>query len=580
MQPDLIFHDNIGAEVDAVTRGEKKTLRPVPPYRPFPVDVLPRAMGQFIGESAAAMGCDPAFIALPALAATAAAIGMTRVVELRGDWTEPAIVWAIVIAPSGTLKSPAHDAAVKPLLSAQSDMLRQYDASRAEYDKAQLRYEADLAAWKKKRNGDPPEAPPVPIARRIVVNDATIEALAPILLDNPRGLLLARDEGSGWLRGFDQYKGGKGGDEARWLELHRGGALIVDRKTGDRRTMFVSRAAVSVCGTIQPGVFASIMAGAHTESGLTARLLLARPPIKPKRWTERGPSQAGSDRYATMLAELLRLDPLEGERGPEPIRLPLSRAARATWAEFYNRHARRTHAAESDREAAALSKLEAYAARFALIFTLADDRYANEVTDDAMRRGVALAEWFAHEAERVYVRLGESEGDRELHRLAGWIAEHGGAASARDVTRALRAYPSMGDAEAALDKLEAAGLGQWEESDRDGGGWPTRRLALANTADAADCRHSPETPKEIEQVSASAMSADETEADASSPALSAGSSPPTVVGVSGGRETRERIDRLRKLADRCQSVRPDLAAKHRAEADRLENLLRTNHANS
>ena len=61
-------------------------------------------------------------------------------------------------------------------------------------------------------------------------SDATVEAVAPILEANPRGVLLARDELAGWIRSFDRYAGGKGGgDAAHWLSMHNGEAVVVDR---------------------------------------------------------------------------------------------------------------------------------------------------------------------------------------------------------------------------------------------------------------------------------------------------------------------------------------------------------------
>ena len=69
---------------------------------------------------------------------------------------------------------------------------------------------------------------------RLIVSDITIEALAMLLEENPRGLGVARDELSGWLASFNQYKGGKGADASQWLELYRAGVLIVDRKTAER----------------------------------------------------------------------------------------------------------------------------------------------------------------------------------------------------------------------------------------------------------------------------------------------------------------------------------------------------------
>lgn len=87
----------------------------------------------------------------------------------------------------------------------------------------------------RKDNGPPPEKPEPPQAVRYVVSDTTVEALAPLLQENPRGLLLARDELAGWIGSFDRYSGGKGGaDAAHWLSMHNGESILVDRKAARR----------------------------------------------------------------------------------------------------------------------------------------------------------------------------------------------------------------------------------------------------------------------------------------------------------------------------------------------------------
>ena len=57
---------------------------------------------------------------------------------------------------------------------------------------------------------------------------------------------------------------------------------------------------------------------------------------------------------------------------------------------------------------AAAAKLEAAAARLALILALAREPKAQEVDFASMAAGILLAEWFAHEAERVYGMAGKS----------------------------------------------------------------------------------------------------------------------------------------------------------------------------
>ena len=57
------------------------------------------------------------------------------------------------------------------------------------------KYELDMANWKKdggKR--EPPAKPDQPTPVRYVCDDSTTEALIALLVNQPRGLLLARDE--------------------------------------------------------------------------------------------------------------------------------------------------------------------------------------------------------------------------------------------------------------------------------------------------------------------------------------------------------------------------------------------------
>ena len=105
----------------------------------------------------------------------------------------------------------------------------------------------------KKKGEPPPEELVRPVCQRFTCTDVTVEAAAVLLADARRGLLLIRDELAGWVGGFDQYKGGgRGADTAHWLTIYGARDLLVDRKNGDRQTIFVRRAAVSIVGGIQP----------------------------------------------------------------------------------------------------------------------------------------------------------------------------------------------------------------------------------------------------------------------------------------------------------------------------------------
>ena len=88
-------------------KGEVSTTKEVLAYKPFPLAVLPDAIRRYIAQSARAIGCDAAFVALPMLSALASAVGNTRRIKLKRTWCEPCVLWTVLVGDSGTHKTPA-----------------------------------------------------------------------------------------------------------------------------------------------------------------------------------------------------------------------------------------------------------------------------------------------------------------------------------------------------------------------------------------------------------------------------------------------------------------------------------------
>lgn len=453
-------------------------------WQPFPVHVLPEPIQSFVTQGSRAIGCDPAMIALPTLAAVASVIGTTRRIRLKRTWCAPAVLWTTIVGHSGTLKSPAQEYALRPLMRLQADAFRAHAEAMTSYELQQLRHERDLALWKKeKRDNDPPTKPEEPNAVRLVCADATVEALAPILETNLRGVLLARDELAGWLGSFDRYRAGKGGDSATWLELHRAGPLIIDRKTG-KRIVYVPRAAVSLAGTIQPETLRRALGCEHFQDGLAARLLLAMPPRRRKQWSDADVAQRTVDAFASMLASLRTLQHNIGDNcEPVPVDVPLSDDGRRAWVAFYNEHAGRQDDTHDSDLAAAFSKLEGYAARFALVFhfvrwAAVPDFNADAIGPESVEAGAELAQWFCHETERLYGVFAETDEDRARRELVEYIRSRGGSVTARDLRRGPRQYRSADAASEALEELVQAGLAAWDHQATGKAGQPAKRLRL------------------------------------------------------------------------------------------------------
>jgi Protein of unknown function (DUF3987) len=435
---------------------------------PFPLNVFPAPLRQYIGEVSAALPCPPEVIAYELLAALGSSIGNTRRIMLKPGWTEPSVIWSIAIMRSGALKSPAHDAAMRFLREAQNKAFTDHKESLADYERSLMVHEKAMAAWRRDSDApdDPPTPPEKPICPRCVTSDATVEALADILENNPRGVMLERDEFAGWFGSFDRYAAHVGGDVPAWLSMHRAGPITVDRKTG-KRTIYVPCAHVCVCGTIQPETLRRILTPQFFDCGLPARLLLVMPAPLPKEWSEKSPSDQIINAMRATFNQLLALKPDVGEdESPRPFILPLSKDAKKIWIAFYN-----THAVEAeslpDAGAAAWAKLEAYAARIALIFALVRNPDTIEIDFQSMGDAIRLVQWLCAETRRVYAMLaGDSEPQR-LEELNSWIVRwirrnSADGVTARDLKIARhRRYESSDTADADLSALAKAGYGTY-----------------------------------------------------------------------------------------------------------------------
>jgi hypothetical protein len=459
----------------------------VEPFRPFPLELLPEPVRGFIRAGAAAIGCDPAFVALPTLTALASAIGNTRRIQLKKDWQEPAILWTVVLAESGAKKSPPFDLAMRPLYRRQHLAMKRYSEAMREYKQAAKKYKRDLAKWERsKSEGDPPIEPDPPVCERCWVDDVTTEGLLPLLAQQWRGLLLKKDELSAWFGSFDRYqKGGKNGaDAARFVEMFGGRPVCIDRKTSG--TLYVPRAALCVTGGIQPAIFRLAMTWELKANGLLARLLAAMPPAKARKWSEASIDEKLLDALDRVYDRLFGLAPGVNRDGdPTPVDLPMTREGKEVWISFYNEHAEELADLTGDLSAA-WSKLEGYAARLSLVVQLvrwaADDKTANPAEVDAasIRAGIGLSRWFGNETKRIYAISEESTEAQERRELVEFISRKGGTITNRQLQGInARRYPTAAAAEQALDALAKAGLGKWQTDTHDGGpGRPVVRFVL------------------------------------------------------------------------------------------------------
>ncbi len=487
------------ASTTPATPSTSSASSPIEAYRPFPVDALPEPLSSFVAETADAIGCDPAYVALPLVVAAGAAIGTTRRLELKYKYEAPVILWSVIVGESGTSKSPALRSVLEHVRDRERRLREEYAVERREYEATVEAYEKERAGWRsdKKSTGQPPERPAEPVGRRALVSDTTVEALALKLADNPRGLLLARDELAGWLNSLDRYanKSGSGSDESFYLSCYNAEPHTVDRRTGDRREIHVSQAGLWIVGGIQPQILQLALGTTRRQSGLLSRLLLVAPPPLPAKWSEREVSPLTRRACHDVLDRLYELEPDADAEGREESRLVrLTADAKKAYVEWHDRHAEEA-VEKSDDEKAAWSKLRETVARLALVIhevrlaagAAVDPDFVDVASVD---RAIRLVEWQKHETRRVYALLAESEVERAVRqaddRLAAFAIAHGGSVAVREVIAGVRSIANAEAAERALQRLVDAGRGLWiEKPPTDQGGRPGRLFVLIEGAASA-----------------------------------------------------------------------------------------------
>ncbi|MFG0293509.1 MAG: DUF3987 domain-containing protein [Phycisphaerales bacterium JB050] len=430
----------------------------LPPQAPYPTDVFPTAIADYIREAARVLHVDESSVGTLLLPILAATIGNEREIAVRRDWKEPSIFWGAIVARSGSAKTPMLRLAMRGLLEVEQELDRG-NADRRE------KYERERQEWKDTPKADRGAEPVRPREDRIVASDATIEKIAQMLGENPRGLLVEVDELAGLIAGFDSYKKAGGGDREKWLTLYNAGTLRVDRKTS--ASVKIDRASVSIVGGIQPSRLREVFSDSMVGSGLAARFLFAMPESRPKVNTGEEIPLEVEESFVDAFAKLWRLRVPELESRPGPFTISLDRRARERFLAWSNTHNQEGAELPEGGILEAWSKLEAIPLRISLILHTLEWPAGFECSIETLERAIALTEWHKAESRRVYDWMAGAKAETDDPIVAFIRKKYDGDASVRNLYSAgpLRKRP-MAEIRSELKRLEEAGKGETYYSDR------------------------------------------------------------------------------------------------------------------
>jgi hypothetical protein len=135
----------------------------------FPLELLPACWRDWVNDMACSVGAPVDYVAQSLLAAVAGLCGAGVSVCVSPAWSEPLVLWQMLVGGPSSGKSAAL-APVRRLLAA-----------------IEQEFQAGAGA-----EGRP----------RILVADSSVDALADAVDGNPRGVVLWRDDAASWLRQF------------------------------------------------------------------------------------------------------------------------------------------------------------------------------------------------------------------------------------------------------------------------------------------------------------------------------------------------------------------------------------------
>jgi Protein of unknown function (DUF3987) len=282
----------------------------LPAVAAFDTTMLPDPLRSRIEDTSERMQIPPDFLAAGAVVVASSLVGRKFGIYPKrwDDWLVVPNLWGILVARPALLKSPALADVMKPVDRLAAEARDKYEAEVASYEVEVAVAEAEQGALKDalkkaakeaEKSGDRAEleqiaqrhrasqevAPEMPVLRKYKTEDPTTEKLAELLIDNPQGILVHRDEASGWLGNLK--KQGREGDRSFYLEGWNGnGSYEVDRI--GRGSLYIPAVCLSILGGIQPGPFSSYVweatHGGSGDDGLIQRFQVAVWPDPPSEW--------------------------------------------------------------------------------------------------------------------------------------------------------------------------------------------------------------------------------------------------------------------------------------------------------
>ena len=269
--------------------------RLLPEAPPLPEGIIPLALLPTCKDIARRIQVPISFPAICLIVALSSIIGRKTSIKPKekDDWTVIVNLWGGIVGRPGKKKSPAISEALRPLHKLVKDEFDKFEedsqANLIEIQTLQSQFEGTLQAIKQAEKQDKSEKIDSlkeklhdysqkldalqPQIKRYITNDSTIEKLLDLLKTNPNGILMFRDELTGFLNNMN--KPGHESDRSFYLEGWNGNGSYISDRIG-RGTVRADGICLSILGGLQPSklnqYIADAQAGKNGDDGFMQRL--------------------------------------------------------------------------------------------------------------------------------------------------------------------------------------------------------------------------------------------------------------------------------------------------------------------
>jgi hypothetical protein len=403
---------------DELADGPLPLFPALPASEPYPTDALGPVLGPAADAIARKVQVPPALAAQSVLAAACLVAQAHADVLMPYGQARPLSLYLVTVAASGDRKTTADAEALWPIRTHERRL-------KEDHDSAVTFWEADKAAWaaekkrietanKKTGQASLREAllklgpePPRPLHPFLTAPDPTYEGLVKAWVTAPAALGVFSAEGGQFIGGYGMSQDNRLHTAGGLSELWDGQPIKRVRALDGVSVLPGRRLALHLM--VQPEAAAKFLADpVLQDQGLLSRVLAAAPESLAGTRFHHEPDPADDATIRAYGARLLVLleepQPLkDGSRNElNPRELKMTGEAEAMWRQFHDHIERQCSAAGDFAPVKGFAaKIAEQAARIAGVLTVVGDHRATEISAEAMRSAVALANWYMTEAVRL-----------------------------------------------------------------------------------------------------------------------------------------------------------------------------------